>query len=97
MTAGIQPTLTGFNNQAGSLATTLRNTLEQIATFKAWLDATGSAGLQTLGMTSADAATLISAYNDLNDLNTIYNGGASIHLTGSYNYSTFAKQLTAYT
>lgn len=96
MSAGIQVNQAQINAQAGSLAIGLRTVLSQIQTFQTWLNTEGSAGLVALGFTSGDAATMISAFNDLNDMATIYNGSASIHLTGTYNYATFAKQLTGY-
>jgi hypothetical protein len=96
MTAGFQVTQVQVNNQAGSLAVGIRTIFQQIVEFQNWLDEVGSAGLEALGFVADDAATLISAFNDLNDLNNIYNGAASTHLTGTYAYQTFAKQLTGY-
>lgn len=97
MAAGFQITQATINQQAGNCVIALRNALLQITEFQTWLAGVGSAGLQsTYGFSSADAATMVSAFNDLNDMNTIYNGGTSIHLTNTYNYTQFAKQLTAY-
>jgi hypothetical protein len=97
MAAGFQTDLAGANSAAWSMVVTLRNALEQIEQYKIWLDGVGSAGLVALGMTSQDAAVLISAFADLNDLANVYSGKASTHVTGTYDYTTFAKQLTAYT
>lgn len=96
MSAGFQVTLAAANNEAAQLAVNLRDTLEQVNQFQTWLSSVGSAGLEALGMVAADAAVMISAFNDLNDLFTIYSGNTSIHLTGTYQYTQFAKQLTAY-
>lgn len=99
MAAGFQATLSQVNGQGAGLVISLRNTFVQIQEFKAWLDTVGHAGLVALGMSGSapdDAATLISAFNDLNDLAGVFTGAASTHLTGTYDYRTFAKLLIAY-
>lgn len=97
MTAGFQITQATINQQAGNCVVALRAALLQIVEFQTWLAGVGAAGLEsTYSFSSGDAATLVSAFNDLNDMNTIYNGNTSIHLTNTYNYTQFAKQLTAY-
>jgi hypothetical protein len=49
-------------------------------------------------MTVGDAATLISAFNDMNDFAGIWFNGTSAagHLTGTYQYTQFEKLITAY-
>ena len=42
----------------------------------------------------ADVNILRSAFADLTDLNAVFNGLASAHLTGTYAYNQFAKLLT---
>lgn len=97
MTAGYQFTLASVNSQAGVVAQGVRQALYQASLFETWLAGFGAANLETqLNMATADANLLVSAMADLADFETMWNGGQSIHLTGTYNYSQFAKQLTAY-
>lgn len=96
MTAGFQITLSNINAQAGVVAQGVRQALQAANIYQTWFLTVGAAGVEALGMTTADAAVLGSAAADLNDLWTIYNGGTSVHLTGTYQYTQFAKQLTAY-
>lgn len=98
MSAGFQVNLTGLNGQAAGLVIALKTTLAQIQQYQAWLNSVGAAGLEAapISMAAADANTLISAFNDLNDLANVYLGAASTHLTGTYDYRTFSKLLVAY-
>jgi hypothetical protein len=78
MTAGNQPSVAGVNSQAGALSVSLRNLFQQIQSFQAWLSAYGgAAALQTLGFTSADAATIVSTIGNLNTLANVYAGTAT--------------------
>jgi len=74
----------------------LRDVIEDILNFKTGLDTVTVADLQALGMSSTDANTLKSSYSDLADFAAVYKGLASSHLTGTYDFRTFAKLLTAF-
>jgi hypothetical protein len=74
MTAGNQPTQGQVNATAGSLAISLRTVFQQVQNFQAWLATQNAAGLETLGFTAADAATVISSVGNMNTLAGIYQG-----------------------
>lgn len=93
MAAGNPQGLTDWNYRAGSLAVQLRETLHNIDVFAATLAATTDAVLLALGMAQADINTLRSAITDAADLSKVFNGTASVHLTGTYNYTQFIKLL----
>lgn len=93
MSAGNPQGLSDWNNRAGQLAIQLREILHNIQVFKSELDAVTDATLTGLGMAQTDVDDLRSAYADAADLATIFTGGASIHLTGTYNYTQFLKLL----
>ena len=93
MTAGNPQTMNDWNWRAGSLAVQLRETLHTITVFAQELGAITDAGLIALGFVQADVDTLRSAIGDASDLATIFGGGASVHLTGTYDYTTFVKLL----
>lgn len=57
--------------QAGQLALTLRNTLDQIGRMKVWLDGQTTADLEARGYTADEAAVLKSAYTDLDNLRKV--------------------------
>jgi hypothetical protein len=80
------------NATAGSLAITLRATMQQIQNFQAWLSAYGGASaLETLGFTTGDATTLVSTIGNLNTLAGIYAGTAQTG--GAFNYETNSNAL----
>ena len=93
MSAGNPQTMNDWNYRSGSLAVQLRETLHMIAVFATELGAITDADLIALGFVQADVNTLRSAIGDANDLATIFGGGASVHLTGTYDYTTFVKLL----
>lgn len=85
MSAGIQPNTNTVNQTAGQLATTLRDTLQEIVNFNNWLGAFGGASaLITLGFSSSDANTIISTFGNLNTLSNVANGTATQGATFNY-------------
>lgn len=75
MAAGIQPNLGLLNNQIGQLAINLRNDFQSVLNFNNWLTAAGGATfLEGLGMSSEDAATVVSTYGNLAVLAGIWLG-----------------------
>lgn len=92
MAVGIQPDKAAVDNTAGSLARDLNNQFLRVQAFKAWLDGKPDAELiATYGYTSGEVATLKSAYADLDQLRTIYQGSAN--LATAKNFRTFADDL----
>ncbi len=63
-----------IDNRCGFLAKQLRDTLAQIATVKAFLDATTDADLIAMGYSQDDVTLLKSAYGDLAKLSRIAHG-----------------------
>ncbi len=93
MSVGYSLTKAGIDTHSGNLAANLRNCLDDIAKYKAWLDATVDADLTALGYTSGEVAVLKSAFTDLNKVRDIYYGVAT--QSSTYDFTTFAKQLLA--
>lgn len=93
MSLGFPQTKNDWDNRAGQLAITLRNTLTDIQRFQTLLTATPDVNLTGLGYSSTEVAQMKSAFTDLNDLARIYSGLASAK-TLPYDYTTFAKLLT---
>jgi hypothetical protein len=91
MAVGFSAVKTDIDNRAGNLSVSLRDVLRNVQIFKAFLDTQTDAGLQALGYSSGDVATLRSAYTDLDKLRQIYEGTATQGTT--YDFRTFAKQL----
>ena len=93
MSAGNPQTMNDWNYRSGSLAVQLEETLHLSAVVSSATGAITDAGLIARGFVEADINTLRSAIGDANDLATIFGGGTSIHLTGTYDYTTFVKLL----
>jgi hypothetical protein len=78
MTAGNQPSVGGVNSAVAAFALNLRNTFQQITDFNNWISAYGGASaLVTLGFSSGDAATIVSAMGNLATLANVANGTAT--------------------
>jgi hypothetical protein len=93
VTAGRTISQSELNNTWGGLATSLFNVLSNIQHAKAVLDGFSSANLVAMGFVQADADLLKSAAADMGDLANVFNGLASTHVTGAYDYKSFSKQL----
>jgi hypothetical protein len=93
MAAGRSVSVAEFNNVWGGLAGNLHAVLKNIEQAQTVLAGYTSADLVALGFVQADADTLKSAAGDMADLAGIFRGAASTHLTGTYDYRTFAKRL----
>lgn len=75
MAAGIQPSLAQINQQIGGLALSLRNDFQSVLNFNNWLTSSGGATyLEALGMTTQDAAVVVSTYGNLAVLAGIWLG-----------------------
>jgi hypothetical protein len=79
MTAGFQPTLTVLNNQVGGIVVAVRNDMQAVLNWNAYITACGGAAyLEGLGMTDGDAATVIAAIGNHATLATAYQGNGII-------------------
>lgn len=75
MAVGIQPGLAQINQQVGTLAIGLRENFQSILNFNNWLTSSGGATyLEALGMTTQDAAVVVSTYGNLAVLAGIWLG-----------------------
>lgn len=92
MSVGMPVTKGDVDSQAGQVTLQLREAFRAVAMFRTWLAATPDADLVAMGYTSGEVATLKSALNDLDQLRTIYEGGAA--LATAKDFRTFAKLLT---
>ena len=88
---GINIDKAAVDSNAGTLAQSLQSAFNRTQQLKAWLDATPDATLVALGYTSGEVAVLKSAITDLDQLRTIYQGGAT--LGTAKDFRTFAKQM----
>jgi hypothetical protein len=95
MSVGFPQTLNDLNSQVGGQSVALREALRNVQRLKLQLDAVTDGVLLAAPYTlvQGDINTLRSAYVDMNDLALVYQGSASSHLTGTYDYRTFAKLL----
>ncbi len=86
MSAGIQPTQASINQQAGNLAVTLRDTMDAIKNFQAWIGAFGghNALVSQLGFQLADAQTIESTFTNLDQLRQAYQGITTIPATFNF-------------
>jgi hypothetical protein len=95
MSVGFAQTLNDLNSQVGGQSVALREALRNVQRLKLQLDAVTDGVLLAApyALAQGDINTLRSAYVDMNDLALVYQGSASSHLTGTYDYRTFAKLL----
>ena len=91
MAIGLSASKADIDAQAGNTALTVREAFRTVQVFQAWLAATPDGNLVALGYTAGEAATLKSAFTDLDKLRTIYEGTAT--QTPAYDFRTFAKLL----
>lgn len=94
MSVGIPISKSDLDIAAGSVARQMFSTADQVTQIKAWLDATPDATLTAApyGYTAGEVAILKSAFSDLADLISMFNGGSHAR-TLPYDYRTFSKQL----
>ena len=92
MSLGYPVAKTDVDSNAGQMALTLRNNFGAIRNFKLWLDTRTDQDLINLGYTAGEVSTLKSAFSDMDQLRTIWEGAAA--LAGAKDFRTFAKLLT---
>jgi hypothetical protein len=74
MAIGNVPTVAQLNGQIAALATQYRTLAAQATELQAYVTGQGTAGLETLGFTAADAASFVTMTGYLNTLALIYGG-----------------------
>jgi hypothetical protein len=88
--AGTPPSAADVNNLVGSIARDIDMTLARVQIMQAWL-LTVDLTAAPYSMLAADQATIKSAFSDLDQLRTLYQGAAT--LAAAKNFRTFAAQL----
>lgn len=91
MAVGVQQSLGDINAYAGNISLQLEETFTRVERFKSYLDTLTVTDLTNLGMSSADANTLKSAFTDAASLAAVYRGTGT--QGSAYNFSTFLKLL----
>jgi hypothetical protein len=91
MSAGLAPTKNEIDTQAGVIARNVQKAMNDVAQFKYFLDGLQDADLTTLGYTGGDIANIRSAYADLAQLATIYQG--ALNLAAVKDFRTFARRI----
>lgn len=91
MAAGIQYTKDEFDERVGGLARDLNVVLSRIGEIRAYLDTMTGGEIEALyGYESGDGAVIKSAYGDLDELRSVYEGGA---LSSQRDFRQFAKRI----
>ena len=95
MSVGFPQTLTDLNSQLGGAAVGIREACRNAQRLQLQIAAITDATFLAAPylMAQADINTMRSAISDLNDLANAFQGLASAHLTGTYDYRTFSKLL----
>lgn len=92
MTLGRTISQAEINNAAAGIVASLFATLDNVVKMKAVLDGYDVTALQGLGFTSTEANVLKSAFTDMANVATIWQGGAAAG-TMPRDHRAFAKQL----
>lgn len=77
MAIGNIPNMQQVNSQAAQLAGTWRSTAQQTVAFQAYIGSLGTAGLEALGFTATDAASMITMSNYMLTLAQVFQGAAT--------------------
>jgi hypothetical protein len=95
MAIGFPQDLSDLNSQLGGVAVAVREALRNAQRLQLQIAAVPDATFLAApyNMAQADINTMRSAIGDLNDLGNVFQGVASTHLTGTYDYRTFSKLL----
>lgn len=91
MSVGLPVTKTEIDTRAGDIARAFQKSFEDVLTMQTYLEATPNADLVALGYTDQEVATLKTAFADLTQLGTIWNGSAS--LPEPKDFRVFVRQL----
>lgn len=91
MAIGISVTKADLDRISGALARDVNNLLRWCADFDEFLDAKAEGELTALGYTAGEVAVIKSAFADLAQLASLYDGVGT--LANAKDFTTFAKQL----
>jgi len=78
MSVGLAVTKNEIDSRAGDIARGFQRHFKDVITIKAYLDATPDADLITMGYTQTEVTNLKTAVNEMNQLQTIFNGAANL-------------------
>lgn len=74
MAVGFTQSMVDINGRAGGLCVQLRDTLNDIQIFNAFLQALGSQGLTALGYSAQDVATMLNNFAVLDQFRQVFQG-----------------------
>lgn len=89
MAVGTQPSETGLNQSLTTFAVALRNLLQDVGNFTLQVQNMGTAGLEAVGFSPADAAAFLSACGYLSTIAGVYHGTVQQGGTGGTGATTF--------
>jgi hypothetical protein len=81
---GTLTTVNSINQSAGQAALNLRNACQAILNLQEYITTIGTSGLETIGFTADDAATLITAINYMNTIAEVFEG--TVPQTPAFNF-----------
>jgi len=91
MSVGLIATKNEIDTRSGDLARSFQRSFIQVSTLKSYLDATPDADLITLGYIQAEVTNLKTAVNEMDQLNSIFNGTANLIV--AKNFKVFIMRL----
>jgi hypothetical protein len=91
MSVGLPVTKTEIDSRAGDIARSFQAAFENVLTMQTYLEATPNPDLVALGYTDQEVAVLKTAFADLTQLATIWNGAAA--LPAAKDFRAFVRQL----
>ena len=91
MSVGLNPSKAEIDNQAGLIAKDLDSATSRCLDFQTYLLGQQEADLVALGYTSAEVATLKSAFTDAAKVTAIFRG--EVAAATAYDYRAFLKQI----
>ena len=91
MAAGLGPTRTEIDTQAGVIARSVQKAMNDVREFKYYLDGKTDQQLLALGYVQAEVDDLRSAYADLYALTDVYRGSALVAVLKDFR--TFARRI----
>lgn len=91
MSVGLPVTKDEIDARAGDIARAFQRNFEDTVTMQTYLEGAPNADLIALGYTDQEVATLKTAFADLTQLGTIWNGSAA--LPAAKDFRVFVRQL----
>jgi hypothetical protein len=84
MSVGLAVTKLEIDQRSGDCTRAFQRAFQQVATLKAYLDATVDADLIAMGYTQTEVTNLKTAITELNQLSTIWNGTANLSVAKDF-------------